>query len=212
MRVRLGPSQPDALAAAWTVLAGLLAAAPDAASVARVRDESMLADWPLLEEGAEPGLALLRESRDAYETASIIADDHLRLFRGAGQVLAPPWASVYFGEDRLLFGEETLRVRAAYAEHELQVPNLNREPDDHIAAELMFCAELLLRSLDAADAGDEARAGELATAHDRFVREHLAPYAYAFFALVTQHAATWFYAGVAALGVHAVEVATRTLR
>lgn len=195
----------DALAAAWTVLGGLLAEAPDQASLDRVRDEELLAAWPLpLDEAGERGLALLRESRVAGEDATAVRDDHLRLFRGAGRVLAPPWASVHLSDEGLMFDEETLRVRKAYAAHDLQVPGLNREPDDHIAVELAFCAELLLRALDAEEAGNSARAAELVAAHDAFVTDHLAPFAPEFFALVARHATTDFHRAVAALGVHAL--------
>lgn len=200
----------DAQAAAWGVLARLLAEAPSQADLDRVRDEAMLASWPLPSDAnAEKGLALLRASREAGEDERSIRDDHLRLFRGAGKVLAPPWASVHLGDEGLMFDEETLRVRAVYAAHDLQVPGLHREPDDHIAVELAFCAELLLRALDAAESGDAARAAELVAAHDAFVTDHVAPFAPEFFALVSRHATTDFHRGVAALGVHALAIALR---
>lgn len=200
----------DAQAAAWAVLGRLLAEAPSQADLDRVRDEGMLASWPLpSDRSAEKGLALLRASRESGEDERAVRDDHLRLFRGAGKVLAPPWASVHLGDEGLMFDEETLRVRAAYAAHDLQVPGLHREPDDHIAVELAFCAELLLRALDAAESGDAARAAELVAAHDAFVTDHLAPFAPEFFALVARHATTDFHRGVAALGVHALAQAQR---
>ncbi len=199
----------DARAAAWTVLAQLLAAAPEQASLDAVRDEALLAQWPLpLDADAERGLALLRASREAGEDARAVADDHLRLFRGAGPVLAPPWASVYTSQDGLVFDEETLRVRAVYAAHGLQVPQLHREPDDHISNELAFCTTLLLRALDAAEAGDDDAALRCAADHDAFVRDHLALFAPEFFALVSKNATTDFHRGVAALGVHALAEAS----
>ncbi len=195
----------ERLAATWFLLARLFSAAPDAATLDRVRAEAGSGSWPLpLDAEGAAGLTLLVESERSGESADAVRDDHFRLFRGPAAVAAPPWASVHLSPEKLLFEDETFAVREAYARHGLAAPLLNREPDDHIALELEFCATLLSRSLDADEASDADAAAALRTAHDEFVRDHLLSFAPSFFALVRERAATRFYRGVAALGTDAV--------
>ncbi len=190
----------DALAATWTVLAQLVREPPSARALVTLHDDAAAGVWPLTGGRVAEGLALLAAEVSLQE----VADDHFRLFRGPGERMAVPWASVYLTEEALMFGEETLAVREAYARHGLAVPNLNQEPDDHIALELEFLATLLVRAIEADEAGDTAGAAALVADHDGFVRDHLLPFAPDFFARVEQAAATTFYRGVGILGSDAV--------
>lgn len=154
----------ERLAATWFLLARLFSAAPDAATLDRVRAEAGSGSWPLpLDAEGAAGLTLLVESERSGESADAVRDDHFRLFRGPAAVAAPPWASVHLSPEKLLFEDETFAVREAYARHGLAAPLLNREPDDHIALELEFCATLLSRSLDADEASDADAAAALRT-------------------------------------------------
>ncbi|MDL2272466.1 molecular chaperone TorD family protein [Desulfovibrio sp. OttesenSCG-928-I05] len=97
--------------------------------------------------------------------------DHLKLFSGPAPV-APPWESVWRERQRLLFGEATISVRAAYATWGLSAERAGREPDDHLALELGFLAWLLQHGL--ADTTQQECAGE--TPHKaivRFLDEHV---------------------------------------
>lgn len=186
----------DALAATWTVLAQVVREPPSARALVTLHDDAARGVWPLPGGRVAEGLGLL-----ATEVSlQAVADDHFRLFRGPGERLAVPWASVYLSEERLMFGEETLAVREAYARHGLAVPHLNQEPDDHIALELEFLATLLVRAIEAVDAGDPDAAAALVADHDAFCRDHLLPFAPAFFTAVEEHAGTAFYRGVGVLG------------
>jgi len=195
----------DRLAATWTALGRLVDSAPDDASLAGLRSEELLGEWPVVDgPRTAEGLDLWRRSADEDEDAATIREDHFLLFRGPGAAQAPPWASVYLSDEGLLFEAETFAVRHAYAAHGLAAPNLNREPDDHIALELEFCATLLTRALDAVEAGRSDEAATLEAAHDAFCRDHLLPFAPTFFGLVEQHASTDFYRGVGVLGADAM--------
>lgn len=193
---------PDALAATWTVLAHLVREEPSDATVVTLRAEAGRGVWPLSGgPRVAEGLALLA---DPAEAAGAIRDDHFHLFRGPGERLAVPWGSVHLGEESLLFGPETFAVRAAYARHGLAAPNPQREPDDHIGLELEFLATLLVRSIEADRAGDASAAAGLRAEHDAFCREHLLPFAPAFFGQVARGACTTFYRGVGVLGSDAM--------
>lgn len=198
------PELWDAYAATWTVLARLLTRHPDAETLARVRDPEMLAEWPLAggPRTAE-GLELLAESASQDEDVAALKDDHFKLLIGAGGAKAVPWESVYRSPDKLLFEEQTMQVRAFYRRFGLQAPDLNRRPDDHISLELEFCATLLNRALDAAEAGQDAQL--YADAHDEFCREHLLVWAPEFFASLEEHAQSSFYRGIGVLGQDALD-------
>lgn len=204
--------QLDSLAAAWTVLARLIAAAPDETTLENMRCEAMLATWPLTESPqTEQGVARLLESGQIGEQYQEIKDDHFHLFVGPGSVLAPPWESVYRSEERLLFEEETIQVRQFYRRFGLQAPKLNREPDDHISLELDFCATLLIRALDAIDEDDLEKSEGYQQAHADFCTEHLFVWADEFFQLVIDNAKTSFWQGVGLLGSGALSQAKQLL-
>ncbi len=75
--------------------------------------------------------------------ASEARGEYLRLLVGVGEVLACPWASVYLDCDGLLFGEETLAVRAEFRRFGQKLKAKYREPDDHLGIELEFVGMLL---------------------------------------------------------------------
>lgn len=194
----------DRRAATWTALGRLIDRAPDEAGLATLRSGELLDGWPVTGGRTAEGLDLWRESAAVGEDAVTIKEDHFLLFRGPGAAQAPPWASVYLSDEGLLFAAETFAVRGSYAEHGLAAPNLDRDPDDHIALEFEFLATLLTRALDAAEEGRSDEMGRLEAAHDAFCRDHLLPFAPLFFGLVEQHASTRFYRGVGVLGSDAM--------
>lgn len=198
----------DRYASTWTALGSVLRTErPTEQALAVLRAPAWLDAWPLLdEESPDPlvveGLDLLRGSS---EPAQEIFDDQFRLIRGPGEPIAVPWASVYLNDERLIFDEATMQVRAFYKRYNLQAPRLNVEPDDHISLELDFLVELLTRGLDADEQGDSQRAQELYAAHDEFCREHFLLWAPTFFLKLTDGAKTKFYRGIGKLGQHAVQ-------
>ena len=151
------------------------------------------------------GLALLqqwgRESRGALLNDSIqgIGADYTRLFIGPGKVLAPPWESAYFNEERLTFQAQTLQVRNWYRRFGLESVKLHSEPDDHAGLEMAFLAHLAQLGLTALEQGDEARLAETLEAQREFLSAHPWRWMPVWCDQVAAQASTDFYRGVARL-------------
>ncbi len=105
--------------------------------------------------------------------------EYMRLLVGVGETLASPWASVYLDRDGLLFGDETLRVRAELRRHGQELKEKHHEPDDHLGIELEFVASLLERD-------------EVAEAQ-RFARERMATWVHAWNADVQENSRCGYY-------------------
>lgn len=189
------------------LLGKMLYQAPDKSLLQSLVAEDMFADCPFGMEQVEVqrGLELLQrwtaENRNGIsdEEMKAIMADHVRLFVGLDHVLAPLWESVYFNESHLVFQEQTLQVRAWYANFGLQAEKLNREPDDHIGLELLFVAHLAARALDAIDIHDDSAVKTLLQAQRDFLLAHLLRWGPAWAKLVKKHAQTDFYRGLAHL-------------
>lgn len=125
--------------------------------------------------------------------------DHTKLFIGTGEVLAPPWESVYFSEDRLIFQEQTLQVRKWYRRYGLEPELLHREPDDHIALEIAFISHLSKLAFEALRAGHKVKSDEYLNAQRQFLSEHLLKWGPQWCVLVIENAQTDFYKGLAYL-------------
>lgn len=173
----------------------------------QLAEEEVFSVSPFAEEqpDVQAGLELLqkwerefRQETTAERFDSLITD-YTRLFIGPGKVLAPPWESVYFNEERLVFQEQTLAVRTWYSRFGLAAVNLRKEPDDHIALELFFMAHLAKLGLAAIESQDSPGLDQALAAQRDFLVEHLYRWAPLWGDLVCQHAQTDFYPGVALL-------------
>jgi len=78
-----------------------------------------------------------------------------------GEVEATPYASVYFGEEGLVLGEEAFKVKQFYSMCGFEIGDSGELPD-HLAVELEFCALL-------------ARNGQVKLLRD-FEKMHLTPF------------------------------------
>lgn len=191
----------------FELLGRLLYGEPDKNWLIRLLDEDVFADVPFGAEQQETkiGLELLRawteENRKGLTDGSFddLRVDYTRLFVGVGKVLAPPWESVYFGDDRLLFQEQTLQVRAWYRRLGLEPEKLYQEPDDHIGLELLFLAHLARLGLQALEENDQARFEECLLAQGGFAAEHPLKWVSAWAGSVQANAKTGFYCGLAHL-------------
>lgn len=202
----------DRFAAAFAALSRLTLAAPSEGVLESVRDESVLPAWPFDDADSARGVSLLAESRIAREHADAVRSDYNRLFFGPDRMIAPPYESVHRSDERLVFERETLQVRAAYAEFGLAAPRLNREPDDHLGLELDFLATLCVRAMDALDAGDEATLGHVLDGVARFLAEHLLVWGPTVLSQAAAGARTYFYQGVAAMGLGCLAQAEQAFR
>jgi TorA maturation chaperone TorD len=120
--------------------------------------------------------------------------DYMKLLVGVGKVLAPPWGSVYLNTDRLLFTEDTLKVRQFYERYGMKSVKKYKEPDDHIGLELEFLSYLSER-------GENAAALE-------FAKEFVMTWISRWNADIQKYAGTGYYRGLANMAAGGVEYFT----
>lgn len=65
------------------------------------------------------------------------------VFNEKGEILAPPWESVYVTKDQTMFGEAVFQLRDKLHQFGLRFINEKEEPEDHIAIQLEFMLYLL---------------------------------------------------------------------
>jgi TorA maturation chaperone TorD len=125
--------------------------------------------------------------------------DYTRLFIGIGKVIVPPWESVYFNEERLIFQEQTLEVRGWYRRFGLEAERLHSEPDDHIGLELAFLVHLAQMGITALEQESHSDLEQFLDAQRSFLSQHLLQWGPRFCDQVCDKANTLFYRGVAML-------------
>lgn len=99
--------------------------------------------------------------------------EYMRLFVGPDRLIAPPWESVYCGEDAMLFQKVTLEVREIYRGFGLQPEGYPHVADDSLALELAFMAKLAERAVEDLHSGDETGLGRLLESSEDFLTRHL---------------------------------------
>lgn len=107
------------------------------------------------------------------EDADPLEFEYNRLFVGPSRLVAPPYESVYRTEEHLVMGETVLDVRRAYREIGLEARNALREPEDHIATELEYLAELQKRCLAALEGEDRSEVARCIRLEREFLETHL---------------------------------------
>lgn len=118
-------------------------------------------------------LARIRDEREAPEYLDRLKDEYTRLFVGPTEMSAPPWESVYTGEEGMLFQLSTLEVRDFYRRFGLLPEGYPRVADDSLALELGFMAELARRSVAAFEAGNDAALVAVLRGAQDFLNAHL---------------------------------------
>jgi TorA maturation chaperone TorD len=169
------------------ILGGLLYLPPDDESLAPVfkvfADRRWVFAWPC---GSREELAavdgLIR--REPHEPADLEPAFN-ELFRGAADMKAPPWASVYMDNRRAAFGESTLKLRAFLDEQGLGLNHTPDEPEDHIGLLLLTAAWLGVAKRE--------------KALNQLLQEHILPWAPTYLNLLKTVAPHPFYQGIAEL-------------
>lgn len=166
-----------------------------------LREGRLLEEWPLRPDETETacGLYLLRDALAETDTPALlkaVRDDYMALFVGPEHVVAPPWESVYLSRDHLLFDVQTLQVRDAYARFGLQIPQIDREPDDHIGFELLFVSHLADLAAQALERGHADEATHCLSGARDFLDAHLKKWASLFTERLERHAQTGYYRGL----------------
>jgi TorA maturation chaperone TorD len=189
----------EAESAYFNLLGPLLHRQPEKTVIAALAEDSPFSELPFAQDNK---LALLGQAQmNAWLTSAPVDElteqaniDYMRLLVGAGKVLAPPWGSVYLDEDRLLFNEDTLRVRQFYEHHGMMLKDKYKEPDDHIGLELEFIAYLL-------------ESGKFEEVRD-FAATFVSPWVFQWNADVQKHAKTGFYKALGNMAAGGVEYFT----
>jgi TorA maturation chaperone TorD len=173
---------------------------PSDALLHGLNSHALLEDWPLPvpdQDGAE-GLALLRGflKQRIGDASALARREYTALFIGPERPLGQ-WESVWTSEDKLLFDESSMAVRAFYARHGVAAPG--PDPEDHIALELLFLGELLDGTSLASEAGEVAESERLKQEARLFFERHLGRWAGMFLDELESRAVTDFYRGAAKL-------------
>ena len=197
----------------------LLSRPPEKEWIEQLLVEDVFHDAPVGgdQEDISRGLKLIQTWRDSawkQDAGRAFAEldaDYLRLFIGIGKVLAPPWESVHFSRERLVFQKQTLEVRNWYRNYGLEVEQINREPDDHIGLELTFLSHLAQLGLQAQEMQDAVELERSLGEMQAFLTGHPLRWAQGWCELVDQHAQTDFYRGVAFLANGALKVSAEML-
>lgn len=169
-----------------------------------LKENRLAGDFPFQEE--EPGIGEgAAKVQDYLNTQDVLSAegydrlhwDYTRLFIGPYSLPAPPWESVYLNKDKLLFQEETRRVRLAYLKYAFLPKHYQQEADDHLGLELDFMYQLANLTLEKGAAGDQDGFKELLRDQGDFLKQHLLLWVPAFAANVRASADTGFYQGMA---------------
>jgi len=159
-------------------------------------------EWPMQQsEDSKEGLALIKQAMEDLSDDSIamIQDNHMKLFIGPVSVIAPPWESVYLEHDGTIFGQSTLKVREIYRQHGLQIPNVNKEPDDHVRFEAAFVNYICMQAIEALEKENFPVYDHLIQALRDFMNAHMNVWVPEFAKTVSDKSFSDFYKGVGLL-------------
>jgi len=135
----------------------------------------------------EDELSALKNSNSTPEELEL---EYNRLFYGPGELLCPPYESIY--KEKKLFGKATLEVINIYGKYDFQLNKEITEIPDHIALELEFMSFLCKNKL---------LQGQLS-----FLKEHLMPFVKKFYEVLEDCARIDLYKNIAKLLVKFVMV------
>ena len=192
----------------FNLLGKILQEVPARAWLQPLVDDEVFTESPFAE--AQPdvvaGLNLLEKWCDTFQQAgqadTVLKEvqvDYTNLFTGMRKLPVSPWESVYFSDERLVFQEQTMDVRAWYKQYGLEIINLKREPDDHVGLELIFVGHLARLGLAALEAGNDLEFEQLLAAQRDFLAKHLFRWVPLWCKQILEYANTDFYRGLALL-------------
>ena len=120
-----------------------------------------------------PFLESVRGKADDSAFLEDVKAEYMHLFVGPDKLVAPPWESVYRGEDGMLFQKVTLEVREIYRGFGLLPEGYPHVADDSLALELAFMAKLAERALEDLHNEDEVGLCRLIESSEEFLSRHL---------------------------------------
>lgn len=107
------------------------------------------------------------------------------LFEGQGDMIAPPWGSVFLEKDNLLMGDTTAEYRGFLRDHGLAFDSHQQEPEDQFGLMLLAYSALIER--------DEAVAAAA------LLEKYLLPWAPRYLELLQSNTISPFYARLACI-------------
>jgi TorA maturation chaperone TorD len=190
-----------------SLLARILLSVPEREWIGSLLDDDIFSSTPFAEEqpdviaGREILLAWASDNQNGLDDNELtsLQVDNTRLFTGIPKIPVVPWESVYFTDERLVFQESTLDVRAWYRRYGLESVDLYKEPDDHIGLEISFLGHLAKLALAAYEEQNESKFEEYLSAQRDFLSQHLILWGPLWSSLMIKHSKTRFYKGIALL-------------
>ncbi len=134
--------------------------------------------------------------------------DFAELFVGPYKLLAPPYGSVYFEENRIM-GDSTIDVRNCYESEDLDI--VIKDAPDHIAVELEFMYYLIARQIEAVRESNLHVVQSCRRKQFAFLQTHLVRWLPEFVEKVQKNARTEFYSRLAGLTEAFVQNDMKTL-
>ncbi|MCK5145857.1 molecular chaperone TorD family protein [bacterium] len=174
---------------------------PEETTVDQLVQGNPFEDWPVDSDTAalKDGLDLLEAFCGQWspKQLQLIRDDYTKLFLNHDKILAPPYESLFLSDDHSLYKEQILKVRAAYKQYGLQVPQKNQISDDHLCFELQFLATICDQLVNTWRENNQPAIDSLLRDALTFLEMHLLKWLPEFVERVVKYADTDFYRGVA---------------
>lgn len=125
--------------------------------------------------------------------------DYTRLFLGAPQALAGPYASAWLSGEPELMQDSVMALQELYEDGGFTIDPDFRDLPDHVAVELEFLYLLSYQLNQAAAAGDDATVQAFDALRTQFLAGHLGRWLGPFVRAVREHAGSDFYRELAGL-------------
>lgn len=144
----------------------------------------------------DPELAQHAQRLGQAFTAATLQDllvDYTRLFLGAPQALAKPYASVWLTSAPELMQDSAMELQQLYQQGGFEIDPEFRDLPDHVAVELEFLYLLTYQENQAKATGDEAALQAVEGLRTAFIIGHLGRWLGPFILAVHDHAQSDFY-------------------
>ncbi|MDR9828880.1 molecular chaperone TorD [Vibrio sp. FNV 38] len=138
----------------------------------------------------------LNRLQDREDAQLELSADFCDLFLKSNKEGALPYASIYLDKSGNLNGKPAEEMVKVLAKHNIQVTQKMNEPADHIAIELDFLGNLIIRSNELEQ---EKHLGDALIEQEAFIREHILTWAPQFNALCQQKDEFGFYSAMSDL-------------
>ncbi|SES27279.1 TorD/DmsD family molecular chaperone [Salipaludibacillus aurantiacus] len=190
----------------YNLLRQLFLSEPTEQLLLEIKESMIFKEFPFQDSNPllQKGCMLAAEAMESYDSRrkqdfEDLHWDYTRMFVGPYELPAPPWASAYSGDGRLLFQNETQQIRKAYAKYGFQLKNFGSEAEDHIGYELDFMYRLTKETASLLEREEFGKAQSCIRDQIIFIEQHLFSWIPSFRKEMETAAHMPFYKGVAAV-------------